>query len=73
MHYPPYACSVHFELYKSKQNEYYIQIFYRKALEEHPMPMDIPKCGTRCPLDRFYDLYQAIMVDDFDAECKVTN
>lgn len=72
MHYPPYACSLHFELYKSEQNEYYIQIFYRKAQEEYPMPMNIPGCGRRCPLNRFYDVYKAIMPDSFDAECKLT-
>lgn len=72
MHHPPYASSLHFELYKSDQNQYYIQIFYRKAQEEYPVPMNIPGCGTRCPLNQFYNLYKAIMPDDdFDTECKL--
>lgn len=72
MHYPPYTCSIHFELYhKSDQNVYYIQIFYRKAQEEHPMPMNIPGCGTRCPLEQFYAIYSKIMPNDFDTECKL--
>lgn len=72
MHYPPYASSIHIELYKSYQNAHYVQIFYRKAQEEHPTPMNIPDCGIRCPLDTFYDLYKAIMPEnDFDTECKL--
>lgn len=72
MHYPPYASSIHLELYKSNQNEHYVQIFYREAQEEYPTPMNIPGCGIRCPLDQFYNVYKSIMPEhDFDTECKL--
>lgn len=73
LHIPPYACSMHFELYKGNANDrYYLQIFYRKLEEEHPIPINIPGCGEKCPLNQFYELFQEIIPDDFDTECSLT-
>lgn len=40
---PPYASSLHFELYKTEANKYYLQFFYRKPDVEYPQPMNIPR------------------------------
>lgn len=72
LHFPPTASSLHFELYKSKKNEHYFQLFYRKSNEESPEPMEIPGCGEKCTLEQFYDLYKEIIPDDFDSECRLT-
>lgn len=69
LHIPPFASSLHFELYKSKDGEKYVQIFYRKSQEENLSPMNIPKCGEKCSLDKLYDLYNAIMPGDHQTEC----
>ncbi|KAJ6647741.1 Lysosomal acid phosphatase [Pseudolycoriella hygida] len=71
LHLPPYAASVHFELYKTSQNEYYIQIFYRSLEEEYPQPLNIPECGVKCTIRQFYDLYHDIIPGDFDTECRI--
>lgn len=71
LHIPPYACSIHFELYKDTANEHYLQIFYRKANEEHPVAMNIPECGPKCPFDRFQTLYGEIIPQEFDIECRI--
>lgn len=47
----------------------YIQLFYRNSSTEDLTPLNIPNCGTKCPLIQFYDLYKEILVDDLD-ECK---
>ena len=65
----PYSASLHFELYKTDQNEFYIQVFYRKSEEEYPAPMEIPNCGVKCPLAKFYEVYSEIIPGDFYAEC----
>lgn len=70
MHILPYSCSLHFELYKTDRGEHYIQIFYRKSEKEYPVPMVIPQCGTKCSLNKFYELYRGILPGEFDAECQ---
>lgn len=39
---PPYASSLHFELYKTPTKQHYLQFFYRKPDVEYPQPMNIP-------------------------------
>lgn len=71
MHFPPYGASLHFELFKTHEEEYYFQIFYRQAEEEYPAALSIPGCGVKCTLKQFFDLYQDIIPgDDFEEECR---
>lgn len=32
--------------------------------------MEIPHCGRKCDLDKFFDLYRDIIPEDFESECK---
>lgn len=53
-------------------NEHYFQILYRGANEEHLKPMNIPKCGEKCSIDRFYAEYKEIIpTHDRDTECSL--
>ncbi|XP_031629659.1 prostatic acid phosphatase-like [Contarinia nasturtii] len=71
-HVPPFASSVHLELYKVGEKEHYIQIFYRKSGEEILLPLNIPNCGEKCSLDQLYKLYNDIIPDrDHDTECRL--
>lgn len=37
-------------------------------------PLNIPGCGTKCPLVDLYKLYADILpAQDFDVECKLRN
>lgn len=72
LHFPPTACSIHFELYKLNENQHYIQIFYRKANEEFLEAMQIPGCGNKITLEQFYDLYNEIIPNDSESECSST-
>lgn len=69
MRIPPYASSLHFELFKTSTNDHYVQLYYRTANEENPLPMNIPGCGEKCSLDQLYDIYKDIIPRDFDSEC----
>lgn len=70
-HVPPYASCVLFELYKSKEN-FYVQLFYKNTTEENLPPLNITGCGTKCPLDKFYQLFDDIIPkQDFETECKL--
>lgn len=69
LHLPPYASSLHFELYKSDANEHYVQLFYKQFDGENILPLNIPNCGEKCPLDRFYELFADILPGDYHSEC----
>lgn len=70
-HIPPYACSLHFELYKTNENSYYLQIFYRTQEDQNPQAIPLPGCGKKCPFDKFYELYKDFMASDFHTECQL--
>lgn len=71
LHIPPYASSLHFDLYEEDDKNHYIQIFYRKSEEEKLSPMDIPNCGKKCTMDRLNTLYKDIIPGDFESECRI--
>lgn len=73
LHIPPYASSLHIELFKTNENQHYIQIFYRRYDEEELVPLNIPHCGEKCALDQFYAIYDDIIPGDFDIECRLSN
>ncbi|KAJ6635615.1 Testicular acid phosphatase like [Pseudolycoriella hygida] len=66
LHFPPTACSLHFELYKPNENQHYMQIFYRMSNEEYPKAMEIPGCGNKITLERFFDLYKETLPNDLE-------
>lgn len=72
-HVPPFSSSIHFELYK-RNDEYYVQLFYKKGDSQHARLMEFPNCDTtKCPLHRIYDLYSDVLPDDnetFQSLCR---
>lgn len=59
-HKSEYASCLFFELFERK-GSYFVQVIYRKTPTDNTLPLNIPKCGTMCPLDKFYELYQDIL------------
>lgn len=52
-------------------NEHLVQIFYKNS-DKNPEPIDIPGCGTACPLSKMYQIYDHIIPkNDFDDECLI--
>lgn len=56
------------ELYEHNDDPY-VQIFYRNTTETNIKPLEVPNCGTKCPLSKIYDLYDDILpTGSFDEE-----
>lgn len=68
-HNPPYVSSVLFELIQSK-DKYYVQAYYKNSTE--PMLLDLPNCGTLCPLDQMFEVYKDILPVDWEQECALS-
>lgn len=62
----------HLELYKTTDDQYYVQVFYRKSNEEHLEALNVPGCGTKFSVQEFLDFYKEIIPEnDFDSECRL--
>lgn len=70
-HFPNYASSLHFELFETKDGEHYFQLFYRNSEEDTPSPIDIPKCGVKCDIQKFYAEYSEIIPGEYEDECRL--
>lgn len=68
--FPEYGCSLHWELYKTPEDRYYVQLFYREPNEEFPGPLSLPGCGKVYTLKHFRSIYSEIIPGDFDTECR---
>lgn len=61
-----------FELYKSSNGIPYVQIFYRNSSVTSVLPLEIPKCGTKCSLTDLYELYKdSLPMQSFEKECEL--
>ncbi|XP_031634016.1 prostatic acid phosphatase-like [Contarinia nasturtii] len=71
LHNPPYASSLHIELYKLNA-DHYMQIFYRNSSDENLQPLEIPLCGQNCSLEMFRSIYSEIIpTETFEEECEL--
>lgn len=67
----PYAACLFFELYQNGDDPY-MQVLYKNSTQENVTTFEIPDCGTKCPLDRFYKLYADILpTKSFEEECMI--
>lgn len=47
-------------------------MFYRNSTDTEPPALNIPNCGIKCPLDKWYELYENVMpTQSFIEECKL--
>lgn len=69
-HVPPHASSLHFDLYKTIDNQFYLQLMYKR--NDKPMLLRMPRCGIRCSIDELRQMYHEIIpVGDFEEECQL--
>ncbi|XP_055551425.1 prostatic acid phosphatase [Wyeomyia smithii] len=72
LHNPPFAACVMLELRQSaNSDEPFVSIYYKNTTAE-PQAMNIPNCGTRCPLSRLFEVYSDILPDNWQRECQVS-
>lgn len=73
IHSPPYRASILWELYKSKTDGYYIQLFYKNSTDGNLIALNIPSCGQKCSLQQFRKVYDSILpVNGFEKECQLS-
>ncbi|XP_037029743.1 prostatic acid phosphatase-like [Bradysia coprophila] len=70
LHTPPYTACVLLEL-RLKDDVPMVQIFYKNSTND-PHPMYIPHCGISCPLEKLYQIYDAIIPGRFEDECRLS-
>lgn len=69
-HNPPYRACIMIELHMIDDIPN-VMIFYKNTTDE-PKPMYIPKCGSQCPLDKMFILYNDVIPEDWHKECKLS-
>lgn len=69
-HNPPYTATVMFEL-RQFGDEYHVQVFYKNTTAE-PMPLDLPGCGTSCPLEKMFEIYKDVLPVNWEEECTLS-
>jgi lysosomal acid phosphatase len=69
-HNPPYASTVMFEL-REYSDGHRVQVFYKNTTAE-PKPLDLPGCGTSCPLDKMFELYKTVLPVHWADECTLS-
>lgn len=69
-HNPPFAATVLFEL-RQYGKDYRVQVFYKNSTA-NPAPLDLPGCGTSCPLDKMFEVYKEVLPVNWDDECALS-
>lgn len=67
---PEHGFSFHFEMYKTPKDQYYLQLFLRQPNDENPKAEEIKECGKKCSIPKFYEIYDELIPDSFEKECK---
>lgn len=58
-------------MYKTSDGKYYLQLFLRQPGDENPQAQKIKKCGKKCTLNDWYEIYDKLIPDEFEVECGV--
>ncbi|XP_032919698.1 lysosomal acid phosphatase [Catharus ustulatus] len=69
----PYASCHLFELYQEDDGNFSVEMFYRNESGKEPFPLTIPGCQHKCPLQRFLELTEPVVPQDWEQECKVSS
>ncbi|XP_008550915.1 venom acid phosphatase Acph-1 isoform X1 [Microplitis demolitor] len=67
---PGFNAMVLIELHEIK-GDWNVQLFYRNAPDYEIRPLIIPGCQQICPLKKFKELMEPMIIDDYETECKV--
>ncbi|NXR21043.1 PPAL phosphatase, partial [Cinclus mexicanus] len=69
----PYASCHLFELYQEDDGNFSVEMFYRNESGKEPFPLTIPGCQHKCPLQRFLELTEPVVPQNWEQECKVSS
>lgn len=67
---PPFASSLHFDLYKTMGNQFHMQLTYR--YDNESKLLRFPGCGTKCSMEDLYRMYKELIpTAEFEEECRL--
>uniref|UniRef100_A0A8C0BY18 Lysosomal acid phosphatase n=1 Tax=Buteo japonicus TaxID=224669 RepID=A0A8C0BY18_9AVES len=69
----PYASCHLFELYQEDDGNFSVEMFFRNESGKEPFPLTIPGCQHTCPLQRFLELTDPVVPQDWEQECQVAS
>lgn len=59
-------------MYKTPQDKYYLQLFFRQPDQEYPKPEHVEGCGEKCTIEELYKVYDHLIPDQsFEKACGV--
>jgi lysosomal acid phosphatase len=68
---PPYCSATFLEL-KKRQEEYYVELYYRNSTAtQEPHLLQIPGCEPSCPIQEFKRLTEQLIPLIWEEECKL--
>lgn len=50
-----------------------VEMFFRNESGKEPFPLTVPGCQHKCPLQRFLELTDAVVPQDWEQECHVAS
>ncbi|KAM6360488.1 lysosomal acid phosphatase isoform 2-T2 [Alca torda] len=69
----PYASCHLFELYQEDDGNFSVEMFFQNETGKEPFPLTVPGCQHRCPLQRFLELTDPVVPQDWEQECQVAS
>ncbi|XP_037947770.1 prostatic acid phosphatase-like [Teleopsis dalmanni] len=73
MHSPTYTACVLIELRVDDQRKPFVSVLYKNSTTDmEPYLLNLPGCGTECPLEKMFSLYKDIIPDNWKEECKLS-
>ncbi|KAJ7344696.1 hypothetical protein JRQ81_000646 [Phrynocephalus forsythii] len=67
----PYASCHIFELYQDDDGNFSVEMFFRNESGKDPYPLQLPGCEQRCPLQRFLQLTEPVIPQNWKEECQI--
>ncbi|NXA44502.1 PPAL phosphatase, partial [Nothocercus julius] len=69
----PYASCHIFELYQEDDGNFSVEMFFRNESGKEPLPLTLPGCQQTCPLQRFLQLTEPVIAQDWEQECQAAS
>ncbi|XP_008470464.1 lysosomal acid phosphatase-like [Diaphorina citri] len=59
-------------MYRSESNQYTVKVKYLRSFnDETPQDISIPDCGSPCTLEKFIEISQYVIPEDWEQECRI--
>ncbi|CAO2633765.1 Prostatic acid phosphatase [Lemmus lemmus] len=70
---PPYASCHIMELYQEEGGQHFVEMYYRNETQHELYPLTLPGCTHSCPLEKFAELLDPVIPEDWSTECMGTS